>query len=86
MTIPIYVQGVTLYNMVQLDDSASWIIDSGPIELPSFFLDPTEQVTHLGHPLRVCEPNEIYQQVYNTAKYELDKMHQKPMPTPLPSM
>ena len=55
----------------------------GPVELSPFHMDPTDQVTPLGHPFRLDAKGEIYEQIYNTVTEELNKMHRKPMPTHL---
>ena len=47
------------------------------------YLDHTDHVTHLGHPIRLCNQDQVYQKVYDTAIADLELMHQKPMPTPL---
>ena len=46
-------------------------------------MDPTDQVTHLGHPVRLDAKERIYEQIYTTVTKDIHKMHQKPMPTHL---
>ena len=75
-TVPLYIPGATLYHMYSLNLEKNALEEVGPVELPPFHMDPTEQVTHLGHPVRLGDKGEIYEQIYHSVTEEINKMHQ----------
>ena len=82
-TVPLYIPGLTLYNMCSLNLKDDALKEIGPVELPPFHMDPTAQVTHLGHPVRLDAKEGIYEQIYHTVTDDINKIHQKLMPTHL---